>query len=116
MSTTPTEPTPVPAELVAQVRAYVNAPDNRREFVETCTGEALELLEHRVGSVGIPPRVWTRAVKELAAELFHRQQSVGGVMTFDNGPEAPLETVRVTADPMRRVIPLLAPYLGPVIA
>lgn len=113
---TPAEPIPVPAQLVERVRAYVSAPDSRREFLTTCTGEALELLEHRVGSVGIPARVFERAVVEVAAELFHRQQSVGGVMTFDNGPEAPLETVRVTADPLRRVLPMLTPYLGPVIA
>lgn len=116
MSTTPDEPTPVPDELVTAVRAYVSAPDSRREFVTACTGEALELLEHRVGSTGIPARVWRRAVVELAAELFHRQQTVGGVMTFDNGPESPLETVRTAADPLRRVLPMLTPYLGPVIA
>lgn len=116
MSTPTTEPLPpVDQVLVDRVVAYVKGA-SRRPYVEECTGEALELLEHRVGSAGIPTRVWSRAVVEVAAELFHRQQAVAGVVTFDNGPEAPIETVRVRADPLGVALPLLRPYLGPAIA
>lgn len=96
--------------LTAKVASYVNsAPAN--PFVVSVTSEAVALVDQHIGrTASVPGPVRTRAVVEVAAELFWRQQARNGLATFDGGEAGP-EVVHIGTDPLRAVRPILRPYL-----
>lgn len=107
--------TTAPQELEQRVTRYVQAGRGRESFVTECTNEAIALVDREIGSASVPDSIRDRAVVEVAADLFHRQASRGGVLTFDAG-ESGVETVRVGLDPLRAARPMLSRWTGPVIA
>ena len=98
------------ADLAAKVATYTNsAPSN--PFVQSVTAEAVALVDEHIGRTAtVPGPVRVRAVVEVAAELFWRQQARNGLATFDGGEAGP-EVVHIGTDPMRAVRPILRPYL-----
>ena len=82
-------------------------------FVNECAAEAVDLVEHFIGSTrGIPERVLTRAALEVAADLYHRRTARNG---FDES-EVGSSPMRINRDPLAPARPILAPFLGPAIA
>lgn len=74
---------------------------------------AFVLVTTYVGAAEVPTVIFDRAVLEVGSELFHRKNAPNGVAQFNTFDAAP---IRVARDPMVAAYPLLAPYLGPVIA
>lgn len=104
---------PVPEELdVAALRAYVRAPANGGddEFLSLVLAEATTLVTTRTAGATVPQPIIGLAVREVAADLYHRRRVRNGVAQFD-GPD--LAPVRVTRDPMKAAADILAPYLTP---
>lgn len=99
---------------VAQLKAYVGAPDSDTTFVTSCWDEAVALITKFVGTKTVPATVLLRARIECGSELFHRRSAPNGIAQFatlDGG-----QAVRVARDPMIAAIPLLTPYVGQGIA
>lgn len=95
--------------------AYVKATAGDRQFVTACWTQASELVDARIGKAveKVPKTIRDRAILEVGADLWHRRATRSGVATFDGGDYTPM---RVTRDPMKAAVDLLAPYLAPVIA
>lgn len=114
MSWSDVEPTPeyVPErELLEKAAAYVKTRAEDAYLIE-CVTSAQSLIATHVGTAAVPESVLERAVVEVAAELYWRQQARNGVTQFDGGPEAGPELVRIGNDPLRAIRPLLRPYLA----
>ena len=95
---------------VAQLKAYVGAPDSDDTFVAACWDEASALIAKFVGTKTVPATVLLRAKIECGSELFHRRSAPNGIAQFatlDGG-----SAVRVARDPMIAAYPLLTPYTG----
>jgi hypothetical protein len=93
---------------------YVNAPAADAAFVTECEAEAAALVDNRIGAVAtVPVAVRDKAVLEVAADLYWRRSSRNGIAGLDAVEVAPL---RINRDPMAAATPILAPFLGPVIA
>lgn len=109
-----TTPTPVPvtptSDQLGELQGYVNADATANRYLTTCWGTAAELVNTYVGTRQVPDSVLTRAVLDVASELFHRRNAPGGVMQqFTDLGAAP---VRMARDPMLGAYPILAPYVG----
>lgn len=100
------------------------SPADEGEYLAECIAEAGELvarhcnatdLEAVVAGKKIPPATLTRAVKETAADLFHRRRARNGVVQLDSDGYTG-DVVRINADPLRAARPILAPFLGVGIA
>lgn len=74
----------------------------------TISAQAVELVEHHIGTVNVPVIIVELASLEVARELYTRRDAPGGVLsTFgDVGP------VRLARDPLKAAYPILVPYLG----
>lgn len=97
----------------ADLASYVKAVPADLDFVEACWDQAAELVDHKINGAAVPSTIRDRAVLEVGADLWHRRATRSGVATFDGNDLTPM---RVTRDPMKAAIDLLAPYLAPVIA
>ena len=95
---------------VAQLKAYVGAPDSDDTFVTACWDEAVALVAKFVGTATVPATILLRAKIECGSELFHRRSAPNGIAQFatlDGG-----SAVRVARDPAIAMYPLLIPYVG----
>ncbi len=95
---------------VAQLKAYVGAPDSDDTFVTACWDEATALVNKFVGTATVPATVLLRAKIECGSELFHRRSAPNGIAQFatlDGG-----SAVRVARDPMIGAYPILVAYVG----
>ena len=95
---------------VAQLKAYVGAPDSDDTFVTACWDEAVALVNKFVGTATVPATILLRAKIECGSEFFHRRSAPNGIAQFatlDGG-----QAVRVARDPMIAAYPLLTPYTG----
>lgn len=106
--------------LRTAVAGYVGAPDADDTFVGEVTGEAAVLVVNFIGTAGVrepdgtgqgrvPYQVASRAIVEVASELFHRRNAPNGLAQFAGLEGAP---VRVARDPMLGAYPLLTPFVG----
>ena len=98
-------------ELIAKAATYVSTREDNTYLIE-CVTSAQSLVAQHIGTAVIPESVLERAVVEVAAELYWRQQARNGVTQFDGGAEAGPELVRIGNDPLRAIRPLLRPYLA----
>jgi hypothetical protein len=95
---------------MAELKAYVGAPDSDDTFVTDCWNEATALVTKFVGTATVSATVLLRAKIECGSELFHRRSAPNGIAQFatlDGG-----SAVRVARDPMIGAYPLLTPYVG----
>ena len=102
-------------EAVDDLAAYVGAANVPADqaFVASCLEEGTALVAARVGAQVIPDAIRARAIKEVAADLYHRRRVRNGIANF-NGPD--LQPMRITRDPMKAAEDILNPYLAPGIA
>jgi hypothetical protein len=99
---------------MAQLKAYVGAPDSDDTFVTACWDEASALVAKFVGTATVPATVLLRAKIECGSELFHRRSAPNGIAQFatlDGG-----SAVRVARDPMIASVPILVAWVGQGIA
>lgn len=92
------------------LRAYVGAKPADADYVASCWGQAVALVNNFLGAgvTSAPSEIVERAYLECGSELFHRRQAPNGVAQFAAADGAP---VRVARDPMLGVYPLLTPYV-----
>lgn len=127
MTTTPTAPdlpwsdaTTKWEWLRESVAAYVGAPDADDAYVCDVTGQAAVLVVGFIGRAGVreadgtgtgavPWYIASRAIVEVASELYHRRNAPNGVAQFTGLEGSP---VRVARDPMLGAYPLLTPFVG----
>lgn len=95
------------AALLGRAANYVDATQTHPNLVAS-VDEAIALVAHHIAQATVPEVVRDRAVIEVAADLFHRQQTRLGVVGFADND---LNPMRVTRDPMAAARPILAPYL-----
>lgn len=96
-------------DLVPRVARYVNSSE-ANTYVQDVTAEALAMVTKHVGGSPVPRAIMVRAVVEVAADLYWRQQARGGIQAFDGGESGP-ELRPVANDPLRSIRPILRPYL-----
>lgn len=96
--------------------AYVGASQNPADLrlLEASLTQAEALVHHKIGQVtDVPAEVQELAIREVAADLYHRRRVRNGVATFTGDDLTP---IHVTRDPMRAAADILAPFLGVGIA
>ncbi len=101
-------------ELEERLEAYVTAgasftTADDGDYITACVMEAMELVDHEIGTAPVPDPVVDRAVIEVGSELYNRRSAPNGISQFaspDGG------AVRIARDPMVGARPLLAPFLG----
>lgn len=93
---------------------YVGADPRDAAFVAECDATAKQLVSRRVGTTAVPPAVRRQAELEVGANLVQRRRHSQGAPSFTDADmmESPY---RPALDPVTPAMPLLAPYLGPVI-
>ena len=82
-------------------------------LVDSSKAEATELVENFIGGLpanpfNVPDTIIDRAVLEVGADLFYRQQTRNGIAGFDGATMAP---ARINRDPMAAAYPLLRQYI-----
>lgn len=95
------------------LRAYVRAAAGDDGFLAQVLTEAAQLVATRTNGSTVPPVIVGLAVREVAADLYHRRRVRNGIANFDGDDLTP---IRVTRDPMKAAAEILAPYLTPGIA
>ncbi len=103
-------------ELTAKLAIYVDADMSASsadpEYVEDCTVEVVDWLTHTIGTAeNVPVSAYVRCVQEVGAQLFRRRRSWGNIDPLE-APAVP----PVRSNPYTAAYPILAPYIGPVIA
>lgn len=108
----PADPPPPDETDIATLRVYVRAPGNGSDdtFLTEVLLEATALVAERIHGANVPPVISNLAVREVAADLYHRRRVRNGIAQFDGADLAP---VRVTRDPMKAAADILAPFLTP---
>jgi hypothetical protein len=94
-----------------RLAGYLGTSESDPDLV-TVIAEATALVTTYVGvAPAIPPPdvILTRAIIEVASELYHRKNAPNGISQFAT-PEG--NPIRVARDPMVAARPLLAPYVG----
>ena len=99
---------------VADLAAFVGAPASD-PYLETCVEEATEMVRQAIGNARVPEEIKRIAVREVAADIYHRRSARNGVAGFDDSDITPAP-VRINRDPMVAARPILRPYLGVAIA
>ncbi|OZD30818.1 hypothetical protein CH252_40615 [Rhodococcus sp. 06-1477-1B] len=99
----------------ADLAQYVDARDERDTArVQTSWATATALVNAYVGAAAVPADVLQQVYVEVGAAIFRRKEAPGGATQFatfgDQG------AVRISADPLAGVYPMLRPFLGPVVA
>lgn len=111
--------TPEAREALAdRLARHVQATKRTDSYVSECLDEAADLVTDYLSAAAkdVPTSVLNRAVIEVGADLFWRREARNGIMTFDGGGDAGIETARVSADPLRAARPLLDRWTGVPIA
>lgn len=101
------------APTTATLTAYLKASTGDADFVAGVREEAFALVDQATAGATVPAVINALAVREVAADLYHRRRVRNGVAGFD-GPD--LTPVRVTRDPMKAAEDILRPYTGPGIS
>lgn len=107
---------PTLEELTTKLATYVDVDMTSTsadpEYVTDVAGEAQEWLLFTIGTAeNVPVGAYTRAFLEVGAQLFRRRRSWGNTDQLD-APAVP----PVRSNPYSAAYPILAPYIGPVIA
>lgn len=101
-----------PDRLAAHVGTHTAADDGT--YVAECWNQATALVGEYLASTDrvatVDTALLARAVMEAGSELYHRKDAPQGVYQFAGDPGG---AVRVSADPLRAVRPLLGRYVGP---
>lgn len=100
--------TPAP-DLTARLADYVGRVPVT-DFLRSCVEEATSLVTDYCRGGSVPESVRTRAILEVAAELWHRRNAPNGIKNFADGFDG-AAAIRVARDPMVAARPLLAPYM-----
>lgn len=79
------------------------------QYVSDCLAFATELVAKAIGTAVIPQTVIDLAVREAAAELYHRRNAPNGVKNFADMDAG--QVIRIARDPMVAARPIIAPYL-----
>lgn len=114
MSTQP-EPTPETKRLTDALAQYVQAPASD-PYLASCAATATDMVVAHCGPavIDVPRRVLDRAVLEVAANLYHRRATLGGVTGLEDTETTMGESV--PRNPMTPAYPILRPYMWPAIA
>lgn len=94
--------------LQQRLIGYLGTSENDLDVFDAVP-EAIQLVTTYVGTAVVPEVVLTRAIVEVASELYHRKNAPNGISQFAT-PEG--NPIRVARDPMVAARPLLAPYVG----
>lgn len=98
-----------------QLKAYVQAIDADRDFLQSCVDSAATMVKRHCGARRVPAEILDTAVLEVAANLYQRRVARRDVANFgDAGIVTPLS--RPALDPLTPARPILAPFLGVGIA
>jgi hypothetical protein len=109
-------PYPTVDELTTKLAAYVDvdmtSTSADAEYVRECTIEAVDWLTWVIGtSTNVPLSAYERAFLEVGSQLFRRRRSWGNIDPLE-APAVP----PVRSNPYTAAYPIIAPYIGPVIA
>lgn len=112
----PVTPYPTLEELTAKLAIYVDvdmtSTSEDASYVTDVSKESKEWLDHTIGAAtNVPVGAYVRAFLEVGAQLFRRRRSWGNVDALE-APAVP----PVRSNPYTAAYPILAPYIGPVIA
>jgi hypothetical protein len=103
-------------ELTAKLAVYVDvdmtSTSADAEYVTDVAIESKEWVDHTIGlAENVPVGAYVRAFLEVGAQLFRRRRSWSNIDPLD-APAVP----PVRSNPYTAAYPILAPYIGPVIA
>lgn len=99
-------------QLIATLRDYVGAPQGLDSYLDDCLMVADALVTQDAPD-SVPEAVRTRAVIEVAAELFHRRNAPNGIKSFGDLDGA--AAIRVARDALVAARPLLDPWRNPLV-
>jgi len=106
---------------VETLRAHVGAARADESLLRDCIDEATALVDryiadHIMRGETVPDAVERRAVREVAADLFHRRKAPNGIINqqFDAGGSMSSTPIRIARDPMAPAYPILAAWMIPV--
>ena len=93
--------------------------EDAQEYIENSSGDVASLLataqalvENYIGTATIPETIRDHAVLVLTQDLSMYQRSPGGITNYAGEDTA----IRLPADPMRAIKPMLKPFVGGGIA
>ncbi|MBD3941954.1 hypothetical protein IF188_09630 [Microbacterium sp. NEAU-LLC] len=103
-------------ELTKQLARYVDVKlddtSADAEYVEQCAAEAQQWLTDTIGTAeNVPVPAYERAALEVGSQLFRRRNSWSNIDPME-APAVP----PVRSNPYTAAYPILAPYIGPVMA
>jgi hypothetical protein len=105
--TDPYVPDDLASALLARLARYLGTSESDTDL-DDVIAEATQLVTTYTGLAVVPEVILTRAVIEVASELYHRKNAPNGISQFAT-PEG--NPIRVARDPMVAARPLLAPYV-----
>lgn len=115
--TAPAPEAPETAPSLEVLAEYAGSSNPTSVYLAACRTDAIAMVADYITRNGdettqVPAHAQSRAVLEVAAELWYRKGARGGIATFDATDMAP---VRLARDPMKAAYPFLDPYLpGPI--
>lgn len=103
-------------EIASQLAEYVDVDAATSsadpDYIADCAQEAVDWLTHTIGTAeNVPESAYVRAALEIGNQLFRRRRSWSTVEQLETPPVQP-----VRVNPYTAAYPILAPYIGPVIA
>lgn len=93
--------------------AYLGAAAIPEDDAAPVIDAASQLVSRAVGAADIPEVIRSQAVVIVSAELWRRRDAPGGVVNAWGDTAAP---VRLALDPLTPALPLLRPWMEPVVA
>jgi len=99
-------------KLAVYVDVRLDASSADAVYVGDCTDEAIQWLTDTIGTAtNVPVTAYQRAFLEVGAQLFRRRRTWSNIDPME-APAVP----PVRSNPYTAAYPILAPYIGPVMA